>query len=67
MILFNHPQWYTWSIGTSQNSISSNGTNSPSSLSNPFVSLDVVNKTITQKLSNVFDSSAKANYSDDPI
>ena len=48
----------------SQNSISSNGTDSPSSLSNPFVGLDVINKTITQKLSNAFNSTAKANYSD---
>ncbi len=47
----------------SQNSMSSNGTNSPS-LSNPFVSLDLINKTITQKLSNAFNSTAKANYSD---
>jgi hypothetical protein len=44
--------------------MSSNGTSSPSSLSNPFVSLDVINKTITQKLSNAFNSTAKANYSD---
>ena len=48
----------------SQNSISSNGTDLPSSLSNPFVGLDVINKTITQKLSNAFNSTAKANYSD---
>src|SRR3954469_11474012 len=48
----------------SQNSISSNGTNSHPSLSNPFVSLDVINKTISQKLSNAFNSTSKANYSD---
>ena len=43
----------------SQNSISSNGTNS-----HPSVSLDVINETISQKLSNAFNSTSKANYSD---
>lgn len=41
-----------------------NGANQSLALPNPFVGLDVVNKTITQKLSTAFNSVNKANYSD---